>query len=49
MPEGKDLVKQVLETENEILNCIPFFLLKCNMEKEAAEISYQGIFEERRR
>lgn len=49
MPEDKDLVKSVLKTENEILNCIPFFLLKCNMEKEAAEISYQGIFEEIRR
>jgi hypothetical protein len=49
MPEYKDLVKSVLKTENEILNSIPFFLLKCNMEKEAAEISYQGIFEERRR
>lgn len=42
-PREKDLAEKMLENLDLLLKCVPVFAVGCNMEKDAAEIVYNGI------
>lgn len=42
-PPQKEIMQKMLDILGALLEAVPVFLLKCNMENEAAEVSYQGI------
>lgn len=44
MPEEQHLMINYLEFANNMINTVPFFLLKCNMDIDAAHVAYEGIF-----
>lgn len=42
-PQNVDDVSKTLELIDKMLQHVPVYLLKCNMDPEAAEVSYQGM------
>ena len=44
MPEEQHLMVKYLEFANKLIKTVPFFLLRCNMDINAAYIAHDGIF-----
>ena len=45
IPEDRDgLMVKYLDFANKLINTVPFYLLRCNMELEAAQTAHDGIF-----
>lgn len=44
MPEEHRLMVKYLDFANKLINTVPFYLLRCNMELSAAQTAHDGIF-----
>ncbi len=45
VPENRDnLMLKYLDFANKLINTVPFYLLRCNMELDAAQTAHDGIF-----
>ena len=45
IPEDRDgLMVKYLDFANKLINTVPFYLLRCNMELSAAQTAHDGIF-----
>ncbi len=47
IPKNKATAEKTITTINQLLGNVPIYILKCNMEIEAAEVAYNGIIVER--
>ena len=44
MPEEHRLMVKYLDFANKLINTVPFYLLRCNMDLSAAQTAHDGIF-----
>ena len=44
MPEEHRLMVKYLDFANKLINTVPFYLLRCNMELSAAQTAHDGVF-----
>lgn len=44
MPEEHRLMVKYLDFANKLVNTVPFYLLRCNMDLSAAQTAHDGIF-----
>ena len=45
LPKEREEAEKTLDLAGKLIDSTPTFLLKCNMEVEAAEIAYQALHE----
>ena len=44
MPKDDALMVKYLDFANKLVNTVPFYLLRCNMDPDAARVAHDGIF-----